>query len=218
MPGAFSLGTQSPNSPKGSAFQSVQPSIFPVGIIQMFAGSVAPSGWLLCDGSLVSRNTYASLFSVIGTLYGSGDNNTTFALPDCRGRAVIGTGQSSDSNMTNRVLGTKYGLEGSTISASMLPTFSMDSDSNTGNHTHGYTAFNWNTNYPPMTYTGLNTPSTWTWSVAGGTLFSVLHNTAAQTNLNITSSGNHTHTRTNSTPTKVDIVQPSLAMNFIIKT
>jgi hypothetical protein len=120
--------------------------------------------------------------------------------------------------MTNRALGTKYGSEGSTISESMLPTFSMDNNgSTTGNHTHGYTAFNFNTNYPPMVYTGYNTPSTWTWGVAGGTLFSVLHNTAAQTNLNITSSGNHNHTRTNSTPTKVDIVQPSIAVNFIIK-
>lgn len=54
----------------------------PTGIVLPFAGSTAPSGYLLCDGSKISRTTYANLFKVIGTTYGSGDGSTTFALPN----------------------------------------------------------------------------------------------------------------------------------------
>ena len=60
------------------------------GFIQMFAGSTAPTGWLLCDGSAVSRTTYADLYAVIGTTYGSGNGSTTFNLPDLRGRVGVG--------------------------------------------------------------------------------------------------------------------------------
>ena len=53
----------------------------PVGTIAAFGGTSAPSGWLVCDGSAISRTTYANLFDVIGTSYGSGDGSTTFNLP-----------------------------------------------------------------------------------------------------------------------------------------
>jgi hypothetical protein len=53
----------------------------PVGVIHMYVGSSAPSGWLLCDGSAVSRSTYAVLFALIGVSYGSGDGSTTFNIP-----------------------------------------------------------------------------------------------------------------------------------------
>jgi microcystin-dependent protein len=69
----------------------------PVGVINMFAGSTAPLGWLICDGSAVSRSTYSDLFSVIGTTYGEGDGSTTFNLPDLRGRIGVG----KDSNDTD---------------------------------------------------------------------------------------------------------------------
>jgi microcystin-dependent protein len=71
----------------------------PVGVVHPFAGSTAPDGWLLCDGSAVSRTTYADLFSVIGTIYGSGDGSTTFNLPDMRGIFPKGAGT------TNRAAG-----------------------------------------------------------------------------------------------------------------
>jgi len=57
----------------------------PPGKIDMFAMSAMPYGWLLCDGSAVSRTTYAALFSAIGTTYGTGNGSTTFNLPDARG-------------------------------------------------------------------------------------------------------------------------------------
>lgn len=79
------------------------------GVIQMFAGSTPPAGWLLCDGSAVSRTDYATLFAAIGTTWGVGDGSTTFNLPDLRGRAPIGAG--TGSGLTARTLGGKLGSE-----------------------------------------------------------------------------------------------------------
>ncbi len=64
----------------------------PVATVVATAASAAPSGWLLCDGSDVSRTTYAALFAAIGTTYGAGDGSTTFSLPDLRGRVAMGAG------------------------------------------------------------------------------------------------------------------------------
>jgi len=62
------------------------------GIVVPFAGSSAPTGWLMCDGSAVSRTTYANLFGIIGETYGAGDTSTTFNLPDLRSRLPVGAG------------------------------------------------------------------------------------------------------------------------------
>ena len=62
----------------------------PSGVVVPFAGSSAPAGWLLCYGQAVSRTNYAALFTVTGTVFGSGDGSTTFNLPDLRGRAAFG--------------------------------------------------------------------------------------------------------------------------------
>lgn len=79
-----------------------------------FAGSTAPQGYLLCDGSAVSRTDYADLFTAIGTLYGAGDGITTFNVPDLSGRVVIGV-----SN--NHVLGSTGGEASHTLTSSELP-------------------------------------------------------------------------------------------------
>lgn len=68
--------------------------IVPVGSLMMWSTATAPSQWLLCDGSAVSRNLYASLFNVIGTTYGTGDGSTTFNVPDMRGRLPRGVSGS----------------------------------------------------------------------------------------------------------------------------
>lgn len=62
----------------------------PAGAMTATAAAAAPTGWLLCDGSLVSRATYADLFAAIGTTYGAGDGSTTFALPNGKGRVIVG--------------------------------------------------------------------------------------------------------------------------------
>lgn len=85
-----------------------------IGTIQMFGGSTPPNGWLLCDGSAVSRTTYATLYAVIGTTYGTGDGSTTFNLPDLRGRAPIGAG--SGTGLTARTLGDQsIGMEDAVV-------------------------------------------------------------------------------------------------------
>ena len=63
----------------------------PAGTIIPFAGtSTVPDNFLLCNGALISRTAYATLFAVIGTSYGTGDGSTTFALPDYRDRVLQG--------------------------------------------------------------------------------------------------------------------------------
>lgn len=74
------------------------PASIPSGSVVDFGGSAAPDGWLLCDGSAVSRTTYAELFSTLGTAYGAGDGSTTFNLPDTRGRMTVGLGTHADVN------------------------------------------------------------------------------------------------------------------------
>lgn len=82
----------------------------PAGSVSAFAGSVAPSGWLFCDGSDIDRTIYAALFAAIGTDYGVGDGSTTFNIPDLRGEFIRGfdAGRGVD---TGRVLGSSQADE-----------------------------------------------------------------------------------------------------------
>ena len=64
--------------------------VCPTGMIIMFGGGNIPTGWLVCDGTAVSRTTYAGLWAVLGTLWGAGDASSTFNLPDLRGCAPVG--------------------------------------------------------------------------------------------------------------------------------
>lgn len=81
----------------------------PTGSMILFASSVIPSGWLLCDGSAVSRTTYADLFHAIGITWGVGDGTTTFNLPDLIAAAPVGVGTSTGYTQNETIaLGTKY--------------------------------------------------------------------------------------------------------------
>jgi len=78
--------------------------IMPIGTMLDYAGTSAPSGFLLCYGQEVSRSTYANLFSAIGTAFGVGDGSSTFNIPDCRGRTKVGLdnlGGSSADRITS---------------------------------------------------------------------------------------------------------------------
>ena len=69
----------------------------PIGSIVPYGTTTAPTNWLVCDGSAVSRTTYANLFAVIGTSFGSGDGSTTFNLPNLKGRVAVGQDTSDTS-------------------------------------------------------------------------------------------------------------------------
>jgi microcystin-dependent protein len=107
---------------------------FVAGMVMPYAGSSAPSGWLLAYGQDVSRTTYSDLFSAIGTTYGSGDGSTTFTLPDLRGRTVAGQddmGGTSADRLTDQTgglngdtLGATGGSETHTLTEAQLPAHS----------------------------------------------------------------------------------------------
>lgn len=98
--------------------------------------TTAPSGYLLEDGAAVSRTTYASLFSAIGTTHGSGDGSTTFNLPDSRGRVAV---NSSASDTEFDTIGEKTGVKEVTLTISQIPAHNhtQSSHNHTQNaHTH----------------------------------------------------------------------------------
>lgn len=69
---------------------------FPIGGIAAYGGVTVPDGWLLCDGSTVSRELYSDLFKAVGTVFGEGDGSTTFNVPDYRDKFVLGAGGDVD--------------------------------------------------------------------------------------------------------------------------
>lgn len=86
----LAAGTNTSISASGNTLTIAAVGGTPAGAVMAFAGSAAPIGWLICDGSAVSRTTYADLFSAIGTTYGAGDGSTTFNLPNLKGKVPVG--------------------------------------------------------------------------------------------------------------------------------
>lgn len=133
-----------------SAFNAANTGV-PSGVIMPYAGSSEPTGWLLCSGNAISRTTYSSLYSAIGTTYGSGDGVNTFNLPDLRGRVVAGRDDmggtaalrvtASGSNANSGIAGTTLGANGGTqthiLTTAQLPTFSIRSTTSTTNPAFG---------------------------------------------------------------------------------
>lgn len=89
-----------------------------IGSIAHFGGNFAPQGYAFCNGSLQAIAQNETLFGLIGTTYG-GDGQTTFALPDLRGRVPIGSGQGP--GLTFRTVGQNGGAESVTLTTTSLP-------------------------------------------------------------------------------------------------
>lgn len=97
------------------------PVIFP-GMMVDWPSDTAPDGWGICDGSALSRTTYAALFAFIGTRYGAGDLVTTFNIPDFRSRVAVGAGQQGVGHVFS--LGETGGEETHTLTGGEVPSHS----------------------------------------------------------------------------------------------
>jgi microcystin-dependent protein len=89
-----------------------------IGEIRIFAGSVVPTGWAECNGQLLLISQNTALFQLLGTNYG-GDGQTTFGLPDLRGRVPLGTG--TGPGLSTRTAGEAGGAETVTLDVAQIP-------------------------------------------------------------------------------------------------
>jgi microcystin-dependent protein len=213
----------------------------PVGGVIPFAGSAAPVGYILCDGSAISRSEYDELFQIIGTSYGIGDGSTTFNVPNLKGRVVI----AKDASQTEfDVLGETGGSKTHTLTIAEMPSHDHNGlTQSAGTHTHtvtdpghthaitdpGHTHtqttvnddFNNSGSYPNFTkpsYAQYDSAGTITWTDtinSNTTGVSVNTNTTGITNQN---AGAHQHgIDSQGGGSAHSILPPYLVMNYLIK-
>lgn len=168
-------------------------SLLPTATILQFAGATAPSGFLICDGSAVSRTTYSNLFSVTSTTYGAGDGSTTFNLPNLLGRVPVGKNSGTFS-----ALGATGGEETHVLSAAEMPV-----------HNHGVNdpGHNHVLNNAVITASSTNTTA-----ANAGYQQITWGNTAT------TTSGTGISTQNAGSGSAHNNLQPYLVLNYIIKT
>ncbi len=122
----------------------------PAGTVVDFAGSAAPTGWLICAGQALSRVDYPDLFAAIGTAYGA-PSGATFNIPDTRGRVVAGRDVDSGgfagrlTTPNSQTLGATGGDQAVTLTTGQMPTHTHEvsgSTNSAGAHQHNYTTPN----------------------------------------------------------------------------
>jgi len=101
----------------------------PIGAIYWFGSTTPPADHLVCDGSAVSRSTYATLFAIVGTTFGAGDGSTTFTLPNLASRSVVGSG--TGSGLSGRTLAATGGEENHVLSTAEIPAHTHPQDAAT---------------------------------------------------------------------------------------
>ncbi len=175
----------------------------PAGSIMMYGAASAPTGYLLCDGSNISRTTYSDLFAVISTNYGVGDGSSTFGVPNLEARFPIGYNGSSYT------LGGTGGATTDTPTLSGTNAGTAITEAQMPSHTHD----TWGSGWPTGSWTGGTGTTQSSVTQTGGSLVS----TSTLRTLATGSGNTHTHTWTG-TSTAVDIIPPYLVVNYIIKT
>ncbi len=111
----------------------------PVGTVITYAGSSAPTGYLICNGTAISRTTYAALFAIIGTTYGAGDGSSTFNLPNLQEKFIVGSSSNTGYNLADT-----GGAADVILTATQMPNHAHYvnlTTNNAGNHNHTYAAF-----------------------------------------------------------------------------
>lgn len=101
--------------------ESIRNALLPTGSLIAVAMGSAPTGFLLCQGQEVSRTTYATLFSKIGTTFGAGNGTTTFNVPDLRGRVPVGVDEGAGRLSANNALGNAAGEQSHVLSVAEMP-------------------------------------------------------------------------------------------------
>jgi len=190
-------------------------SLFLPGEVKAVAFASTPTGWLLCDGSAVSRATYARLFTAISTTWGVGDGATTFNLPDLRGRALIGDG--AGAGLTARTVGQQtIGAETHTLTAAQSgrpdhghagSTVNIASD---GSHSHDVLAAGAGTGPDTVKVRNINTDDVGA-TVAGAAQAAGAHTHGGST---VTIAASGAADAASSHPN----MQPSAVVRWIIKT
>lgn len=179
----------------------------PIGEMTIWGTSTAPTGWLICDGSAVSRSTYSALFGVLSTTYGVGDGSTTFNLPNLKGRVPVGRDASQTEFDT---IGETGGSKTNALGVSNLPAHTHSgSTNNTGGHAHtsaqsdivrqfggGDAKLTANSNYGPYN----------TGSITTDTQGAHDHTVSVSGGGNGTATGN-----------AFSVLQPYIALNYIIR-
>jgi microcystin-dependent protein len=128
-----------------------------VGEIRMFGGNFAPIGWAFCNGQILPISEFETLFNLIGTTYG-GDGESTFAVPDLRGRAMIH--QGTGPGLSTYVIGQAAGVEQVTLTTNQIPAHThvplgVTSGGNSPSPQNAYwSALNSGQNYYSQTATG----------------------------------------------------------------
>ena len=138
--GPAGIGFTGPIGPTGNtgSVGPIGPMAAP-GCIMMYGGMTGtiPAGWLACDGSAVSRSTYIGLFNSIGTIYGVGDNTTTFNLPNLAGRVPIGAGTAiGATGATAKILAQTGGEETHTLITAEMPSHAHSGVANSALNTY----------------------------------------------------------------------------------
>lgn len=105
-----------------------------IGTILLFGFNSAPRGWALCNGQLLPIAQNQALFSLLGTMYG-GNGQTTFGLPDLRGRVPMGFGQRP--GLSNYAIGETGGSETVTLTQAQLPAHTHTVNGRSGRHVEG---------------------------------------------------------------------------------
>jgi microcystin-dependent protein len=178
-------------------------SATPAGSIIAYAGTTAPNGWLLCDGSAVSRTTYAGLFAVVSTTYGVGDGSTTFYVPDLRGRVIAGQDDMGGSS-ANRLTNQTGGLDGDTLGA----TGGAETNDVILTHTHTQEA-----QTPTFTYNQVELQDTG----SGANAASSIQASGGSTAVTTTADASPGTTGSAGSASAHNIVQPTIILNYIIR-
>jgi microcystin-dependent protein len=183
-----------------------------IGEIRMFAGNFNPRTWAFCQGQIMSIATNTALFSILGTTYG-GNGQTTFALPDFRGRVAVGAG--TGSGLTNVQLGQIGGTETVTLLTTQIPAHihtATAGTGGTGTATLNAVTANGNTQNPSGNYLAASRTASVASYIASGTTAAM--NAGSITLSNITAGAPTIGITGNSQPHSN--MQPYLGMNYVI--